>query len=78
MVVTNHETMDPQTAALVKEWYATLTPKEKQLHELAAVKLKKVIVPSDIPNDKDNGSYYPEKSRAFVKWLADRGKSSKA
>jgi hypothetical protein len=68
--------MDAKTAALVKEWEATLSPKERQLHQLAAVKLKKVIVPSDMKNDKDNGSYYPEKSRAFTTWLAAKSKAS--
>ena len=48
----------------LKEWQATLTPKEKALHELAAVKLK---AESNQPGD--SGSYYPEKCRAYLTWL---------
>ena len=60
--------MDTQIAA----WKATLSDKERRLHELAAVKLKKTLVPKDLPSakeDKDNGSYYVEKCHAFQAWL---------
>jgi hypothetical protein len=62
--------LNQTTASAVEEWQASLTPKERQLHELAAVKLKKVLVPSDMPagQDADNGSYYPEKCHAFKAW----------
>ena len=46
-------------------WRATLTDKERKLHELAAVKLKKEL---NIPGDNDNGSYFPDKCHAFMKW----------
>ncbi len=50
---------------LQKEWYATLTPKEKELHALAAVKLK-----AEFSKEKgDSGSYFPKKSHAFLAWL---------
>jgi hypothetical protein len=61
--------MDPQTVKLVQEWKETLTPQERELHELAAVMLKKTLVPKDMPDDKDNGSYYVEKCHAFKSWL---------
>ena len=58
--------MDAQITA----WKATLSEKEKRLHELAAVKLKKTLVPKDLKTeDKDNGSYYVEKCHAFQAWL---------
>jgi hypothetical protein len=53
--------MDP----LVAEWRATLTEKERKLHDLAAIKLKKELI---IPDDGDNGSYYADKCHAFLKW----------
>ena len=58
------------TKKLLEEWHASLTPRERALHELAAVKLKKVLVPSDAgaEGDGDNGSYYPEKCHAFKAW----------
>jgi hypothetical protein len=59
--------MSEQIANLLQEWLATLTPKEKALHELAAVALKKNLVTE--PSDKDNGSYFPEKSHAFRAWM---------
>jgi len=58
--------------AKLAEWRATLSEKEKRLHELAAVKLKKTLVPKDLPSGKedlDNGSYYPDKCHAFQAWL---------
>lgn len=63
--------MDPKTQALVAEWQATLTPRERELHALAAVKLKKTLVPKDMPGDLDidNGSYYADKCHAFKAWL---------
>lgn len=45
-------------------WRASLTEKEKALHELAAVKLK-----AENAKEGDSGSYFPEKCRAFVSWL---------
>ena len=62
--------LNQTTEKLLEEWQASLTPKERELHELAAVKLKKVLVPSDMPaeGDGDNGSYYPEKCHAFKAW----------
>jgi len=62
--------MDSKTQALVAKWQASLTQKERDLHALAAVKLKKAL---DFPGDGDSGSYYPEKSRAFLKWLQTEG-----
>jgi hypothetical protein len=56
-----------KTKELVAKWRATLTDKERQLHDLAAVKLKKELH-SDA-NDGDNGSYFPEKCHAFRKWF---------
>jgi len=46
-------------------WKATLTDKERKLHELAAVKLKKEL---NIEGDNDNGSYFADKCHAFLKW----------
>lgn len=48
----------------VKEWQATLTPREKELHAFAAIKLK-----AEKNEPGDSGSYYPEKCRAFLTWL---------
>ena len=53
--------MDP----LVAVWRATLTDKERKLHDLAAIKLKKEL---NIPGDNDNGSYFADKCHAFIKW----------
>jgi hypothetical protein len=53
--------MDP----LVQLWRATLTDKERKLHDLAAIKLKKEL---NIPGDNDNGSYFPDRCHAFIKW----------
>ena len=57
--------MDSKTQELVSQWKATLSQKEKELHEMAAVMLKKTI---NVDTEKDNGSYYEEKCHAFVKW----------
>jgi len=62
--------MSEQIAKLLKEWQSTLTPREKALHELAAVLLKKTLITDS--NDKDNGSYFPEKSHAFRAWMKAR------
>jgi len=63
--------MDPKTAELLKEWQASLTPKERRLHiDLAPTGLKKCLNLG--PDDRDNGSYYPEKSHAFKAWLKAR------
>jgi hypothetical protein len=53
--------MDP----LVAVWRSTLTEKERKLHDLAAVKLKKEL---NIEGDRDNGSYFADKCHAFIKW----------
>ena len=53
----------------MKQWHAQLTEKEKALHALAAVKLKKEL---KVPNDQDNGSYFPERSHAFQAWLKNK------
>jgi hypothetical protein len=52
----------------VDKWKTSLTDKERRLHELAAVMLKKTIKPKDMPEDKDNGSYYADKCHAFKRW----------
>lgn len=67
--------MDPNTQKLVTQWQSTLTPKERELHELAAVMLKKVVKCSDMPGnqDKDNGSYYADKCHAFQAWKKSQG-----
>jgi hypothetical protein len=57
--------MDTQQA--LEAWRAQLSEKQKQLHDLAAVMLKKNLK-ADM--EKDNGSYYPEKCHDFKKWLA--------
>ncbi len=65
--------MDAKTAKLVEEWKQTLSPQERELHELASVMLKKTIVPKDMVHlDKDNGSYYVEKCHAFKAWVKQR------
>ena len=64
--------MESKTRVLVEAWKATLTEKERQLHELAAVKLKKTLVSKDMPDDKDNGSYYVDKCHAFKKWVSQK------
>lgn len=62
--------MDPKTVKLVEEWKKTLTSQERELHDLAAVMLKKTLNPNDMQKeDKDNGSYYVEKCHAFKSWL---------
>jgi len=58
--------MDLTTRTALLTWKETLSPREKELHELAAVLLKKTLVVSS--EDKDNGSYFPEKSHAFTQW----------
>ena len=63
--------MDAKTQKLVEEWKATLTPKERTLHEMAEVMLKKSI---QVDMEKDNGSYYMEKCHAFRSWLKQQGK----
>lgn len=69
--------MDSKTRSMINTWKATLSEKERQLHELAAVKLKKNLVAKDMPEDKDNGSYYVEKCHAFKKWLAKQSSEVK-
>lgn len=68
--------MDIKTKALVEKWRATLTPREKALHELAAVELKKKLVTAEeTKEDIDNGSYYPEKCHAFKAWVKKQSTS---
>ena len=55
------------TEELVAKWRATLSEKERALHDLAQIKLKKELHAD--AQDGDNGSYFPEKSHAFRKWL---------
>ena len=63
--------VDAQTTKkLIAEWRASLTERERRLHDLAAVKLKKVLITSS--SDEDQGSYFPEFSHAFKSWLAQR------
>ena len=59
----------------VAKWRETLTEKERKLHDLAAIKLKKEL---NIPGDGDNGSYYADKCHAFLKWkkLQEQGQAS--
>ena len=52
---------------LVNEWMATLSPREKELHAFAAIQLK-----AEKGEKGDSGSYFPEKSRAFLAWLKKR------
>jgi hypothetical protein len=58
--------MDP----LLAEWRSTLSEKEKRLHKLAEVELKKVL---KCPNDNDQGSYFPEFCRAFQEFKKTKG-----
>ena len=62
--------MDKTQKQLISEWRASLTDKERRLHDLAAVKLKKVLDTG--PADLDNGSYFPEESHAYKKWFQRR------
>jgi hypothetical protein len=55
----------------LKAWQATLSEKERRLYELAKVKLKKSLV---VPNDKDNGSFFPEYCHGFQAWKKSQGK----
>jgi len=64
--------MDSKTADLLKQWRASLSEKEKQLHELAAVKLKKEMVVNG-GKDGDSGSYFPERCHSFLKWRKQNG-----
>jgi hypothetical protein len=59
--------MDSKTLDLLTQWRASLTDKERQLHELAAVKLKKELVVNG-GKDGDSGSYFAERCHAFLKW----------
>jgi hypothetical protein len=58
--------MDSKTSTLLAQWQASLTPQERELHDLAKRLLKKSFQSND---PTDNGSYFPEKSHAFVAWL---------
>ncbi len=71
--------MDSKTQSLVKEWQASLTQRERELHALAAVKLKKTLNPKDMPPEKDddNGSYYADKCHAFRAWVKVNKKDGK-
>ena len=59
-----------QCHPLLEKWRSTLTPRERELHDLAAILLKKSLVTN--ADDKDNGSYFPEKCHAFKKWLKEQ------
>jgi hypothetical protein len=63
--------MNSDTLKSLEVWRSQMTDKEKQLHTLAAVMLKKSLK-ADL--EKDNGSYYPEKSHAFKAWLKKQNK----
>ena len=63
--------MADNTQALLDKWRSQMTDKEKELHTLASVMLKKSLK-ADM--EKDNGSYYPEKSHAFKAWLRKQNK----
>lgn len=56
-----------QQDSLVREWKESLTPREKELHAFAEVQLK-----AEKGEKGDSGSYFPEKSRAFLVWLKKR------
>jgi hypothetical protein len=58
----------------LNQWSQQLSDKEKKLHEMAAVMLKKSLK-ADM--EKDNGSYYPEKSHAFKAWQKKQSASTK-
>jgi hypothetical protein len=73
--------MDSKTSlaslTLVALWRDTLSDKERQLHDLAAVMLKKSLKPADPIASKeslDNGSYYPDKCHAFRAWKKQQQK----
>jgi len=53
----------------VREWHTTLTEKERKLHALASIMLKKELHATMNVKDKDNGSYFPDKCHAFRSWL---------
>lgn len=57
----------------VDEWRKSLTEKQRELHDLAAIMLKKELKPKQASNqshqDSDNGSYFPDKCHAFRSWL---------
>ena len=51
----------------VEQWRTTLTEKERQLHDLAAVMLKKTLSTNE--PDIDNGSYFADHCHAFKAWV---------
>jgi hypothetical protein len=53
----------------VDEWRKSLTEKQRELHDLAAIMLKKELKPKQSNEDTDNGSYFPDKCHAFRSWL---------
>jgi hypothetical protein len=53
----------------LEAWKASLSEKERKLHELASIMLKKSLITNDSKVDKDNGSYFPDKCHAFRAWL---------
>jgi hypothetical protein len=53
----------------LEAWLSTLTPREVALHNLAKIKLKKNLNAND---PTDQGSYFPERSRAFQAWLKEK------
>jgi hypothetical protein len=64
--------MDPTTRKTLEIWKAQLSNKERRLYELAAVKLKKTLVVG--PEDKDNGSFFPEYCHGFLSWKKSQAK----
>ncbi len=69
-------TMDPKTQTAVTYWRTkVLTSQERELHDLAAVELKKKFVAADgsTDTDGDSGSYFPDRCHAFKRWLASVG-----
>jgi hypothetical protein len=71
--------MDPKTALaslnLVALWRDTLSDKERQLHDLAAVMLKKSLNVKDKEKEHfDNGSYYADQCHAFRAWKKQQSK----
>jgi hypothetical protein len=57
----------------MEEWRKSLSDKERQLHDLASIMLKKELKPKQSEQnnqqDTDSGSYFPDKCHAFRSWL---------
>ena len=63
--------MEPNYDKLL-EWRKSLNERECALHDLASVKLKKTL--NSDAKDGDQGSYFPERSKAFQQWLKSKSK----